>query len=166
MILETATGRTQWEHPVDYPTETAESAVQYAQPQPPPGHTKRRQYAAGQTQAYYGAPESVASYPDPASYVAPQPGGQLFTPGLNAPEQPGYPAQPQPAPYYGGADPGYSNGQYPQVVPPAAQSGIHQVTDQFNQMNLGQKPVGFHYASFSLNDTSTDSIRVVFLSNC
>lgn len=148
IISETATGRSQWENPVDYPTESTESAAQYAQAQSHPGHAKRRQYAAGQTQAYYGAPEPVASYPDPSSYVAPQPGGQLFTPGLNAPEQPGYPAQPQPASYYGGADPAYSNGQYPQAAPATAQPGVHQVTDQFNQMNLGQKPVGFDYAFF------------------
>lgn len=120
----------------------------HGQPQQHHGHPKRRQYATGQTQAYYGATDPVAPYPEPSSYPAPQTGGHLFTPGLATPDPASYPAQPQPAPYYGGSDPAYPNGQYSQPV----QSGVNQVVNQFNQMNLGQKPVRSSvYLSFSFH---------------
>ena len=88
MILETATGRSQWEVPVQ-----GGSPAGVSTPPPQPHHAKRRQYAAGQTQAYYGgdgyqepsygAAPPVAGQPNPQfGAQAPAAGGQLFTPGL------------------------------------------------------------------------------------
>lgn len=141
--VETATGRTQWEVP--------------GQGSPPPGvstpppqahHTKRRQYAAGQTQAYYGgegyaepsygAAPPVAGQPNP-QFGAPA-GGQLFTPGLAGDNT--FQGQQQQGGYYGQqpqqpAEPEYINapgfGQGPVYQPPH----LAGVTDQFGQMNLG-----------------------------
>ena len=117
---------------------------------PPPQsthHGKRRQYAAGQTQAYYGADTMVAP-PGPAyggvpAQPAQQP--QLFTPGLAAegqfaqqqvPPQPG--AQP---PYYGGApqEPEYINAPGFGQQPAYGQAPVAGLADQFSQMNMGQK---------------------------
>jgi protein transport protein SEC24 len=53
---------------------------------PPPAHStsKRRQYAAGQTQAYYGAADGIAGFEAGYGGAAPQQQvqfqGQLFTP--------------------------------------------------------------------------------------
>jgi protein transport protein SEC24 len=113
-------------------------------------HGKRRQYAAGQTQAYYGANDAVAD----ASYGTlgvqqqqPAPGGQLFTPGLAAEQQ--FAAQqqqqqpPQPLYHAPPQDPQYINapgfGQEPAYYPPAAP--VNQLADQFSQMGMGQKPL-------------------------
>lgn len=134
---------------------------------PPPAHgaagSKRRQYAAGQTQAYYGAAEGglgggqggqgfEPSYGGaPMHQQAPQqPGGQLFTPGLadqqfgaqqQQPQQPSY-FQPGDgeygggggAPQYGGQPQGPAYGQQPQGGP-GPQVGA--LADQFGQMGMG-----------------------------
>ena len=151
-VAETATGRAQWEHPgtgaVPEPAAPTDSP-----PPTQPGHSaKRRQYAAGQTQAYYGSSDAVVA----PSYGAPgaQPnssGGQLFTPGLATENQfaqqqqhqqqqqagPSYYAQQRGEPEYINA-PGY--GQPP--VAGYGAGGVGQLTDQFGQMGIngGQKP--------------------------
>lgn len=146
--IESATGRSQWEHPAQFPPEPA--APIDAQPPVAPhttGHSKRRQYASGQTQAYYGISEPAA-YGDPsygAGQVPPPQGGQLFTPGLAA--EGAFQAQQQ---YFAPPEGGYQNGQYPQqppVLAPAGQQQMGQMTNQFAQMGLqpgaagGQKQV-------------------------
>lgn len=146
---ESATGRSQWEHPAQFPPGPA--APIDAQPPVVPhttGHTKRRQYASGQTQAYYGTSEPAA-YGDPSygsGQAPPSQGGQLFTPGLVA--EGGFQAQQQT--YFAPQEGGYQNGQYPQqqpVLAPAGQQQMGQMTNQFAQMGLqpgaagGQKPV-------------------------
>lgn len=110
----------------------------------PSHHAKRRQYAAGQTQAYYGASDVA---PDPgyaAAGLQAQPaGGQLFTPGLVAenqfqaqqaqapvPGQPPYYGQPPEQPAY--VDPS-SYGQQPQYIQP----GVDALAGQFGQMGIG-----------------------------
>ncbi|KAK7684559.1 hypothetical protein QCA50_012506 [Cerrena zonata] len=65
---------------------TPNLAPQQSSGSPPPAlhHTKRRQYAAGQTQAYYGAGDLAPAAPQYGG-VAPQAQpAQLFTPGLAA----------------------------------------------------------------------------------
>ena len=113
---------------------------------PPPAHAhaKRRQYAAGQTQAYYGANDAI---PDP-TYGAvgvqqqqPAPTAQLFTPGLAAEQgfagqQPQYPMPPPQDAQYINAP---AFGQEPVYYPPTAP--VNQVADHFSQMTLGQKPL-------------------------
>lgn len=131
-------------------------------PLPAQNHNpKRRQYAAGQTSAYYG--ETAPSGPD---YVAAnqgfqkhlnQPGGQLFTPGLAGDSQ-SYGMQQQPgAPGHGGYYGGYQQPEYPVNGAPHAQGypaqpvaygqpayGQQQqpgpvagMTNQFAQMGMG-----------------------------
>ncbi|KAF8524356.1 protein transporter SEC24 [Hysterangium stoloniferum] len=146
LFIESATGRSQWEHPAQFPAAPVAPIDAQPQGQPQPAGTsgKRRQYATGQTQAYYGTPDtSGAQYAD-AAYAAGQPaqaGGQLFTPGLLA-EQGGFQAQQQ-APYYAPQE-GYANGQYPQQPDPAAPAHqVNQMTNQFAQMGMGQKPFQF-----------------------
>lgn len=124
---------------------------------PPPAHggTKRRQYAAGQTQAYYGAVDGTAGfeagYGGGSLQQPPQLQGQLFTPGLAGDQQFAAQQQQQP-PYfqpeaeYGSAGYGQPQqapvyGQQPHVPPgQAAQMGA--LVDQFGQMGMGgaQKP--------------------------
>lgn len=149
MTPETATGRTQWEPPFPDP-EGANPAIgpsPTASP-PPQAHTKRRQYAAGQTQAYYGADTTAPPAPGPAGYGAvpgqPTPPTQLFTPGLAAegqfaaqqlvgqPGQPAYYAGAQPEPDYIN-QPGYGQG------PAYQQPGVGALADQFGQLNIAQK---------------------------
>lgn len=148
---ESATGRSQWEHPAE--SQLPPAAPIDAQPaiaSITTGHSKRRQYASGQTQAYYGTSEPPA-YGDP-SYGTGQPpvqqGGQLFTPGLVA-EQGGFQAQQQQT-YFVPPEASYQNGQYLQQQPlaqgPPAQQPMGQLTNQFAQMGVqsgagGQKPV-------------------------
>ncbi|CDO68670.1 hypothetical protein BN946_scf184790.g19 [Trametes cinnabarina] len=146
--LETATGRTQWEPPFLDP----EAMNRAASVSPPPAqtlhHTKRRQYAPGQTQVYYGA-DTVVPPPGPAYGAVPAPTvqqPQLFTPGLAAgdgqfAQQQGAP-QPGAVPYYGApaqGEPEYINapgfGQGPAYQPP----GVNALADQFSHMNVGQK---------------------------
>lgn len=115
-----------------------------ASPPPTHAHAKRRQYAAGQTQAYYGAGDAL---PDPtygsvAVQQQPAPTTQLFTPGLAAEQgyagqqQPPYHAPPPQEPQYINA-PGF--GQEPVYYPPTAP--VNQLADQFGQMGMGQKPL-------------------------
>jgi protein transport protein SEC24 len=127
---------------------------------PPPTHTttKRRQYAAGQTQAYYGTADGIASFEGGYGGGAPQQQqaqvqGQLFTPGLAGDQM--FAGQQQPAYYSPEADyntsPGYVQqqqgavyGQQQQVSPGQAPQ-ISALTDQFGQMGMGvQKPLQLH----------------------
>jgi protein transport protein SEC24 len=121
---DTASGHTQWEPPAP--------SVDAAPASAPAPARKGRQYAAGQTNAYYG--DANAGYgdagggygaqaPGPAGYAAPDagatPGGQIFTPGLASEPQFGGPQntyfggapaagyQGAPAPGYQGAAAGY-----------------------------------------------------------
>ncbi|KAL5522661.1 hypothetical protein ACEPAG_8679 [Sanghuangporus baumii] len=144
VFIETATGRAQWEVP----------GLPIAGSPPPDagaqghahGHTKRRQYAAGQTQAYYGNTDGYAADPGYMASAPQAPGmgvpaaaaPQLFTPGLAAAEnqfaaQQQFPAQPD-----------YINA--PQTAQPGFQQQMSSVTDQFGQMGLGagQKPFALY----------------------
>ncbi|KAF8182002.1 CPII coat sec24 protein [Pholiota molesta] len=143
LFIETATGHTSWDPPsltqAEAPPTPASGSPQ------PVHHGKRRQYAAGQTQAYYGADapvEPVYGAAGPGLQAQPQQ-GQLFTPGLAAENQfaaqqtlAGAPAQPA---YYGGqAEPEYINGpafDRPQY----AQAPVDALAGQFGQMGMGQK---------------------------
>jgi protein transport protein SEC24 len=117
--------------------------VDHAQQQasgPTTGHPKRRQYAAGQTQAYQGTAETVPQYADHTGPMQPA-GGQLFTPGIS--NEGGFNQQQQ-APYFAPAEAQY--GQPAAAMPPYQQQAapMAQLGDQFGQMNLtggGQKPV-------------------------
>ncbi|KAH9833295.1 protein transporter SEC24 [Rhodofomes roseus] len=150
LFIETATGHSQWEMPAVNPElggmQPGMSPGMSPSVSPPPAggpqHSKRRQYAAGQTQAYYGPVDGLAPQYGAA---APQPGGQpaqLFTPGLAADnqfqqqqmvaqQQPSYFAgsQPPPEPEYINA-PGF--GQQPAPA-------VGALADQFGQMNMGMK---------------------------
>lgn len=115
---------------------------------------KKRQYAAGQTQAYYGVAEAAPDSGYGAAGVQPQPAGaQLFTPGLVAENQfqslqtqPSYYAQQpdQPGVVYG-ADPAAAAGygaHAPTQQPQYTQPGVDALAAQFGQMGLaagGQK---------------------------
>jgi protein transport protein SEC24 len=152
-VAETATGRAQWEHPGTGAVPEPAAPTDSPSPTQQPAHTaKRRQYAAGQTQAYYGGSDTVAA-PSYGAHGAQPPnpgGGQLFTPGLAAENQfaqqqhqqqqqagPSYYAQQRGEPEYINA-PGY--GQPP--VAGYGAGGVGQLTDQFGQMGMngGQKP--------------------------
>ncbi|TFY63547.1 hypothetical protein EVG20_g6270 [Dentipellis fragilis] len=162
LFIESATGRAQWENPAD--------GGPAGSPPPTTGspplathHAKRRQYAAGQTQAYYGSSDGLAApvYNGPGSQLGQVPssgagGGQLFTPGLVAENQfasqQQQQQQPGAQPYYGQPEPDYINGpQYTQQPaaygqqPPAGPGGqVGALADQFGQMGMGgaggQKP--------------------------
>ncbi|CAL1699436.1 unnamed protein product [Somion occarium] len=135
LFIETHTGHTQWEPPAAGPELSPQPSVS----PPPSHHAKRRQYAAGQTQAYYGVGDSLAAVPQ-YSAAAPQPQPtQLFTPGLAADGQ-FQQQQQQPPPYYGGhAEPEYINAPQQPVYPvqPPSQMGV--LADQFGQMTMGHK---------------------------
>ncbi|KAF9485109.1 CPII coat sec24 protein [Pholiota conissans] len=142
LFIETATGQTSWDPPAPVQAEGPPTAS--GSPQPV-HHGKRRQYAAGQTQAYYGGDgpaDPVYGTAGPGLQAAPQQ-GQLFTPGLVAENQfaaqqtqGGAPGQPA---YYGGqAEPEYINGpafDRPQY----AQAPVDALAGQFGQMGMGQK---------------------------
>ncbi|KAG9093067.1 COPII subunit [Ceratobasidium sp. UAMH 11750] len=138
LFIQPATGHTQWEVPFEDP--------QQQQPPAPTQHTthsKRRQYAAGQSQAYSGAPDITPmppqGYADPSAGVAPAPA--FFTPGLQQ-----TPSQP---PYYG-QDAGYTSSAppqppYGQAPQPAYGQQMNQMADQFAQMGMGgQKGYALH----------------------
>ncbi|KAN0084376.1 Sec23/Sec24 trunk domain containing protein [Tylopilus felleus] len=140
LFIETATGRSQWEPPTQAPT--APMDAHGPSVSPPPTHAKRRQYAAGQTQAYYGTGDA---FPDPTYgpvgvQQQPAPTTQLFTPGLAAEQN--FASQQQ-APYPPPQESQYINapgfGQEPVYYPPTAP--INQLADQFSQMGMGQKPL-------------------------
>ncbi|KAJ8516276.1 hypothetical protein ONZ45_g6398 [Pleurotus djamor] len=121
-----------------------------AAPQPdqvssPPTHAahgKRRQYAAGQTQAYYGG-DSLQADPNygggGGGGMAQQPvGGQLFTPGLVAENQfqSQQQQQPQQQPPYYSQQPEYINApSYDKAA--AGPGGVGALADQFGQMGMG-----------------------------
>jgi protein transport protein SEC24 len=109
-------------------------------------HGKRRQYAAGQTQAYYGSDGLGAGGAGGAGYVdqnygmggqAQQP-AQLFTPGLAGPDQFAAQQQQQPMNTQGG----YYGGQQPEPeyinAPGFGQQPVDQLTNQFGQMGMQQ----------------------------
>ncbi|KAG7448674.1 CPII coat sec24 protein [Guyanagaster necrorhizus] len=138
LFVEASTGHTQWDPPVD-PALMVDQAPAVA---PVAGHSsKRRQYAAGQTQAYFGttgAPDALGDGGYGAAAQQAPVGGQFFTPGLaGAGVQPQGPGQP----YYD-SRPEYINApdqHQPQqtFVPP----GMGALADQFSQMGMGgQKP--------------------------
>ncbi|KAJ8589364.1 protein transporter SEC24 [Rhizopogon salebrosus TDB-379] len=141
LFTEPSTGRSQWEFPTDALIDHAPSA---SPPLPATHHGKRRQYAAGQTQAYYGTADGLADqYGTLGVQQQQQPAatGQLFTPGLAA--EGGFAGQ-QHVPYYAPPqEPQYINapgfGQEPAYHPPNAP--IHHLTDQFGQMGMGPKPL-------------------------
>lgn len=146
---ETATGHTQWDMPgapdsmvpPPFPVEEQNAAATAH-------HSKKRQYAAGQTQAYQGTAETVPQYSDPSTFVQPgaAPGGQLFTPGLSG-ESSGF--QQQQATTYFSPDVQYPGGQQHATGPPYQQQAapMNQLGDQFGQMNLqgGQKSVSRYW---------------------
>ncbi|KAF8637917.1 hypothetical protein AX17_002539 [Amanita inopinata Kibby_2008] len=139
LFIETTSGHSQWEPPSVQPDagETSPSVSSA-----PMHHTKRRQYAAGQTQAYYGAEGfSDPSYATPAMQPPqpPAPAPQLFTPGLAGEHQ--FQAQQNQAvasqpPYYGQQpEPEYING-------PAYAQPVADLASQFGHMGIGgQKPL-------------------------
>ncbi|KAG8720549.1 COPII subunit [Ceratobasidium sp. 394] len=145
LFIQTETGHTQWEPPI--------ADAQQFQQDPglqahhgPPAHSKRRQYAAGQSQAYSGATDMPPIQPQ--GYADPGAGAQhapaFFTPGLEQ-TQP----QPQPQPPYYGQDAGYgapvpAQPPYGQAQPAYGQQ-MNQMADQFAQMGMGgQKGYGIH----------------------
>ncbi|KAH8103085.1 protein transporter SEC24 [Cristinia sonorae] len=139
LFIETTTGHTQWEPPVGNP-----EAPPQPQASPPPAqHSKRRQYAAGQTQAYYGGDAlgaAPAQYPAPG---APQQQSQLFTPGLAAVEgqfsqQQGVVGGGQQS-YYGEQQPEYINAPQQPAYPHHSPAQMGALADQFGQMNMGIK---------------------------
>ncbi|TCD71906.1 COPII subunit [Steccherinum ochraceum] len=140
LFIDTATGHTQWEPPAGNP----EAPPQSQGSPPPTHHGKRRQYAAGQTQAYYGSDGMAATPPQypaaGATMQAPQQPAQLFTPGLAAEGQ----FQQQQAVaggqggYYG-ENPEYINAPQQQTYPQHSPAQMGALADQFGQMNMGQK---------------------------
>ena len=148
---ETATGRAQWEHPGTGAVPEPAAPTGSPPPTQPAASTKRRQYAAGQTQAYYGGADAAAapSYGAPGAQPPNLSGGQLFTPGLAAENKFAQQQQPQqqqagPSYFQQRGEPEYINAPgYGQ--PPVAgygAGGVGQLTDQFGQMGIngGQKP--------------------------
>ncbi|ESK90151.1 er to golgi transport-related protein [Moniliophthora roreri MCA 2997] len=127
LFIETATGHSQWEPPAPPVDQQAHSA--------PSHHSKRRQYAAGQTQAYYGSMEdqSQAQYATTSPPQLQQGGaagsGQLFTPGLAGPGQ------------FASQQSSYDSGGYQQQPPIDQQQsgygGVNALADQFSTMGMG-----------------------------
>lgn len=112
---------------------------------PPTHHSKRRQYAAGQTQVYYGS-EAITdpSYPAPGVQQTqpPGPSPQLFTPGLAAENQ--FQTQQtqaiggQPSYYGQQPEPEYINGPaYGQPPQPSYGQPVADLANQFGQMGMG-----------------------------
>ncbi|OSX60917.1 hypothetical protein POSPLADRAFT_1146807 [Postia placenta MAD-698-R-SB12] len=141
LFIERETGRSQWEVPIANPELGGMSPPSVSPPPATNHHGKRRQYAAGQTQAYYGTPDALAAPSYGAAAPQPQP-AQLFTPGLAAENQFQQQQAHQQQGYYGGApapgEPEYINapgfGQGPAIAPPTSA-----LADQFSQMNVGQQ---------------------------
>nr|GAT57329.1 protein transporter SEC24 [Mycena chlorophos] len=145
LFIDTTTNHTQWEEPT---TSVAPPAETVAAPAGGAGHGKRRQYAAGQTQAYYGAgdtlsgPPQAAAAPDAGYYGAtapapadPNPQQQgLFTPGYAA--EGGFAGQQGPPTYYQPDAPSF--GQQPmQQQPQYGQKPVDGLATQFGAMNMG-----------------------------
>jgi len=138
----------------DTPVDTTTQQSQWEPPTVPPagyeaphasGHTKKRQYAAGQTHAYYGGetiPDPVYGVPPVANLQTQPQSGQLFTPGLAVEGQ--MAAQQAAAlgqqPYYGQPDPAYpSPGAAYGAQPGYGQPPVDALANQFGHMNMGQK---------------------------
>jgi len=144
-VTETTTGHSQWEPPAAGPA-GLEAPASGSPPPQAHAHGKRRQYAAGQTQAYYGGADAVAepSYGAAGLGAAPQP-QQLFTPGLVAEnqfaaQQQGHqPPAPGQAPYYGQAEPEYINAPSFNQQPQYGQPPVDALAGQFGQIGMGQK---------------------------
>jgi len=102
-------------------------------------HSKRRQYAAGQTQAYYGAQEEPSLMGQPQMQQQP---AQLFTPGLAGPGQFAMQQQQQQPPtMQHEGQPDYINGPDQYQQPMYGQQDPNALAGQFSQMGLGgQKP--------------------------
>ncbi|KAG9029729.1 COPII subunit [Tulasnella sp. JGI-2019a] len=142
LFTDQTTGQTQWEPPVQ--------AV--AQPGPP--HAKRRQYAAGQTQAYYSADGGNAQAPYPVDQHLGTAGAQgqpaFFSPAeqQQSSQPPAYhtPAAALGDSYPQGYAPNAAYGQQPQHQP----QNVGVLADQFSQMGLqqqhafGQKQYSLH----------------------
>ena len=144
--IETATGHTQWEPPTHVSASLEDAAI--SAPPPPQHHGKRRQYAPGQTQAYYAGDTAVLdpTYLASGASVPAQPqGGQLFTPGLAVEnqfaaqqvQQPPAPGQ-QPS-YFSPGEPEYINGPAFNQQPQYGQAPVDALANQFGQMGMGQK---------------------------
>ncbi|KAG6849854.1 hypothetical protein H0H93_004348 [Arthromyces matolae] len=141
LFVETATGRSQWEVP--QPGQPVQDQQPLASPPAAPHHSKRRQYAAGQTQVYYGSDglaEPSYGAAGGAQQQAPS-GGQLFTPGLVAEQQfASQQAGQQPSYYQPGLEADYNNapayGQQPSQ-PGYGQAPVDQLAGQFGQMGMG-----------------------------
>lgn len=147
-FIDPNTGQTQWD-----PPSFAEQGVPASGPAPAGGHPKRRQYAAGQTQAYYGD-SGVVHPPAPGDMAGNAVvGGSFFTPAGG--DQP--PAQP--SGFYNpaaiGQGPGvFSAGGFVAPSQPSAyqqqqQPQVGALTDQFSQMGL-QQP-GYGQKQFALH---------------
>lgn len=162
LYIETATGRTQWEIPgppgIPAPLPGNPEFEAYQQPT---HHTKRRQYAAGQTQAYNTVGEATLD-PGYLAGTAAQPGGaQLFTPGLvgenqfASQQQPG-PGVAQPAYYAPAGEPEYINAPgFGQPQPAAYGQPVDNLANQFGQMGIaGQK--GFQLYTTNLLTSPPD----------
>ncbi|KAH0580954.1 hypothetical protein H2248_012107 [Termitomyces sp. 'cryptogamus'] len=145
LFIETATGRTQWEVPSAGTEVTDEQPM--ASQAPVAHHSKRRQYAVGQTQVYYGGD----SLTDPSYGAAggqqqqqqqqqqqPAAGGQLFTPGLMGEQQFASQQATQSAYYQPGQESEYINGPaYGQPQQGYVQGPVDQLAGQFGQMGMG-----------------------------
>ncbi|KAG0695921.1 Sec23/Sec24 trunk domain-containing protein [Suillus ampliporus] len=146
LFIQPSTGRSQWEIPTATPAQPIDHAPSVSPPPSTAHHAKRRQYAAGQTQVYYGAGDALGDQygaPGVPQQQQPPATGQLFTPGLAA--ESGFAGQqqtPQPSYYAPQQEPQYINapgfGQEPTYHPPNAP--IHHLTDQFGQMGMGARP--------------------------
>ncbi|KAF7360326.1 Protein transporter SEC24 [Mycena venus] len=139
LFIDTATSHTQWEEPVA----PVAAPADVAPVAPTHGGGKRRQYAAGQTQAYYSTdtlaadPGYYSGGPSEATLVnqpAAAGGGQLFTPGLAGENQ--FQAQQGGAqqPAYYQPDAGYGQQQPAYGTQPA---GVDGLANQFSGMGLG-----------------------------
>ncbi|KAF8155735.1 protein transporter SEC24 [Crassisporium funariophilum] len=147
LFIETASGHTQWDPPAAGPVGLENAPT--GSP-PPVHHGKRRQYAAGQTQAYYSGDAAAAdpTYAAQGAGLQAQPQqGQLFTPGLAVEnqfaaqqQQGGQPSAGAGQPsYYAQGEPEYINGpafnQQPQYGQP--QAPVDALAGQFGQMGMG-----------------------------
>lgn len=135
-MSETATGRTQWEVPEPGQQATAQQPM--VPEVPVAHHSKRRQYAAGQTQVYYGGDGSTdPSYGAAGAQQQPAAGGQLFTPGLMSEQQFATQQATQPPYYQPGQEPEYISGPaYGQPQQGYVQGAVDQLAGQFGQMGM------------------------------
>ncbi|KAH7099784.1 CPII coat sec24 protein [Auriculariales sp. MPI-PUGE-AT-0066] len=148
LFVEAESGHQQWEHPLENQPQAAYGEQDEAQQAAPAGGSRRRQYAAEQTQAYYGDSQPQPSYGVDPAYGQPTvgqpapPQQQLFTPGLTSSEsQPhaaqGYPGYSDPAQQYGQ--------QMQQQQQQQPNYGVQQLADQFGGLGVaGQKPLQLH----------------------